>query len=495
MGNLCFNRDTDDEEHHASYEKHYDLWVEVTSILSDVERLEVECRDSFQTACKERNVQRLTKRMMVDMTHHFVELFSCDNPRTRRQLEIKLDSVFIGTTIGEPEFVEYTREALLAAEDDLRSRIIRMKEKRGSKVVGDEVITSLPGAVGPVSCDAPFNAHDFSPTSAGGYGRSSSSQQLSVVRSTHSMRSADGYNHHESLVLDCARPDELTGISADSLRQRMQQERQSGSGWTEPTKPSQGVPPVFERSPALPVESGRDFRRPGSQSSQNPMIEPQPCPTDKRLGSSPTWPAQPTVDGRTVSPLSTQVHEQQRFQQRQPRQAQSQMSGLRHQFPSTDKEGDPSRVDSSREPRIGPSSSADVCAQASSAGASCDDRLKNARRLILSGNLKIQVYSAKQRQWVPRMLAMNTDKGILGIRGGEKTIHFNIGDLQRINQSLPAELLANPPPMDRFASFNFKGPRPLMVFLFESGEVKDLSLAAVGQLCGVPIDGRPPPTL
>lgn len=353
----------------------------------------------------------------------------------------------------------------MAAEDDLRSRTLRMREKFES--IG-QTVQSLPAVVGSVS-SSPSNAHGFSPT--GGSSPTGQDQQVSFVRSTRSVPSADGYSHN-SQVLDCARPVDSTGPSAESLRQRRELEQQTASGWTEPTKPSQGLSAIFEvPSPLISPES-----------RQTPLIPPfQAAQT-----------AQPLADGRSLSPRSRQVQEQhmqqqQRSQQRQPRQAQSQMLGLRQQGLSAEEAG--GRLGEDRNPEYAASG------PQSSSGAFRDDLHKNARRLILSGNLKIQVYSAKQRQWVPRMLAMNTEKGILGIRGGEKTIHFNISDLQRINQSLPAELLANPPPMDRFASFNFKGPRPLMVFLFESGEVKDHSLTAVSQLCGVPIEGRPPPTM
>lgn len=110
------------------------------------------------------------------------------------------------------------------------------------------------------------------------------------------------------------------------------------------------------------------------------------------------------------------------------------------------------------------------------------------RKLILSGNLRIQAFSNGKGVWVPKRLAMNVKRGVLGIqddRPGMKPLLYKISEIERITKTAPLEC-PSPPPTELLAALHFKNDM-MLCFLFESAEVCQLAITVINRLCGVPI--------
>lgn len=132
MGNFCTSR-ADPEESRQQYEKYTFLRQQIISKLSD-EVLANECGHLYAEECRRRRVQSLSKFDWEEICFPFILRVSCNDPQTQQRIWQAVEEVYPGPSerpVNEATFIEFHRLALTLAEQDLRQRIAKVKEKYG----------------------------------------------------------------------------------------------------------------------------------------------------------------------------------------------------------------------------------------------------------------------------------------------------------------------------------------------------------------------------
>lgn len=137
MGNFCSSR-ADPEDSRQQYEKYTFLRQQILSKLSD-EVLANECGHLYAEECRRRKVSALSKAHWEEVCFPFILRVSCNDPQTQQRIWQAVEEVYPGPPerpVNEATFIEFHRLALTLAEQDLRQRIAKLKEKWPSGVSG-----------------------------------------------------------------------------------------------------------------------------------------------------------------------------------------------------------------------------------------------------------------------------------------------------------------------------------------------------------------------
>ena len=132
MGNFCSSR-SDPDESRQQYEKYTFLRQQILSKLSD-EVLANECGHLYAEECRRRRVTSLSKATWEEVGLPFIMRVSCNDPQTQHRIWQAVEEVYPGPPerpVNQATFVEFHRLALTLAEQDLRQRIAKVKEKYG----------------------------------------------------------------------------------------------------------------------------------------------------------------------------------------------------------------------------------------------------------------------------------------------------------------------------------------------------------------------------
>ena len=132
MGNFCSSR-SDPDESRQQYEKYTFLRQQILGKLSD-EVLANECGHLYAEECRRRRVTSLSKATWEEVGLPFIMRVSCNDPQTQHRIWQAVEEVYPGPPerpVNQATFVEFHRLALTLAEQDLRQRIAKVKEKYG----------------------------------------------------------------------------------------------------------------------------------------------------------------------------------------------------------------------------------------------------------------------------------------------------------------------------------------------------------------------------
>ncbi|CAK8992682.1 unnamed protein product [Durusdinium trenchii] len=132
MGNFCASR-TDPEESRRQYEKYTFLRQQIVAKLSD-EVLANECGHLYAEECRRRRVQVLSKANWEEVCLPFIARVSCNDPQTQERIWQAVEELYPGPpdrSVSEATFVEFHRLVLTLAEEELRLRIAKVKDKYG----------------------------------------------------------------------------------------------------------------------------------------------------------------------------------------------------------------------------------------------------------------------------------------------------------------------------------------------------------------------------
>ncbi|CAJ1405241.1 unnamed protein product [Effrenium voratum] len=131
MGNFCSSRE-DLQESRRQYEHYTFLRQQILSKLGD--DLQKECRSLYKEECCRRRVPALSKSDWEEVCLPFIQRVSCKDVGTQQRIFAAVQEVYPGPperAVNEATFVEFNRLALTLAEQDLRQRIAKLKEKFG----------------------------------------------------------------------------------------------------------------------------------------------------------------------------------------------------------------------------------------------------------------------------------------------------------------------------------------------------------------------------
>ncbi|CAE7680384.1 unnamed protein product [Symbiodinium sp. CCMP2456] len=141
MGNYCVSRDDDPQQSRRQYESYTFLRHQIVEKLSN-DVLATECRHLYEedtlnwalTAFMQCRLVFITVSGLLEVCLPFIVRVSCNDPQTQQRILQSVDELYPGPpqrSVTQATFIEFNRLALSLAEQDLRRRIAKLKDKFG----------------------------------------------------------------------------------------------------------------------------------------------------------------------------------------------------------------------------------------------------------------------------------------------------------------------------------------------------------------------------